>query len=138
MANSDNVLRGGLTPKHVDVPELLRVLTFSDGPVLVLTPRIEGIEKVYDTPATEFRLSRIDLDATRAFRTENRRGPEILLCTTGTVTAHTTAGAPEVLRKGDSIFVPANSGSFDLSGAGSVFRATVGELSRPTGSPGTL
>ena len=128
MANSDNVLRGGLTPKHVDVPELLRVLTFSDGPVLVLTPRMEGIEQVYDTPATEFRLSRIDLDATRAFRTENRRGPEILLCTTGTVTAHSATGT-EVLRKGDSIFVPANSGNYDLSGAGSVFRATVGELS---------
>jgi len=129
MANSDNVLRGGLTPKHVDVPELLRVLTFTTGPVLVLTPRIEGLEQVYDTPAAEFRLSRIDLDAARAFRAEGRRGPEILLCLSGTVTAHAAAGVSEELRKGDSIFVPANSGSYDLSGAGSVFRASVGELS---------
>jgi mannose-6-phosphate isomerase len=44
MANSDNVLRGGLTPKHVDVPELLRVLDFDAEPPPVLTgwPRGRG------------------------------------------------------------------------------------------------
>jgi mannose-6-phosphate isomerase len=38
MANSDNVLRGGLTPKHVAVPELLRTLTFHAGPIERLRP----------------------------------------------------------------------------------------------------
>jgi mannose-6-phosphate isomerase len=128
MANSDNVLRGGLTPKHVDVPELLRVLTFSDGPVSVLTARIDGLEKVYDTPASEFCLSRIDIDTERTFRAAKRRGPEILLCMTGTVTARAIEGSSRVMHKGDSIFVPANAGSYDLGGAGSVFRATVGDL----------
>jgi mannose-6-phosphate isomerase len=126
MANSDNVLRGGLTPKHVDVPELLRVLTFTDGPVTVLTPRTDGVEEVYDTPAAEFRLSHIDLDADRVFRAANRRGPEILLCMSGAVTACATDGLSCELHKGESIFVPASSGTYDVSGTGSVFRATVG------------
>src|SRR4029078_1389934 len=64
MANSDNVLRGGLTPKHVDVDELLRVLTFSDGPVTVLTPTTsqDGMETVYETVAPEFSVSVLGLD----------------------------------------------------------------------------
>lgn len=61
MANSDNVLRGGLTPKHVDVPELLRVLDFRpiDAPVLV--PKGPA-PAWFDTPAPEFRLGAIVFD----------------------------------------------------------------------------
>ena len=52
MANSDNVLRGGLTPKHVDVPELLRVLDFTPASEALRPRRSEdGMELVYDTPA---------------------------------------------------------------------------------------
>ena len=61
MANSDNVLRGGLTPKHVDVPELLRVLDFTpateDDAAPADHPRTAS-ELVYDTPAPEFAVSR--------------------------------------------------------------------------------
>ncbi len=57
MANSDNVLRGGLTPKHVDVPELLRVLDFSCGDMPVLRGDRCGNRWVYRTPAPEFELS---------------------------------------------------------------------------------
>ena len=62
MANSDNVLRGGLTPKHADVPELMRVLDFgnADVPVLDGDPSTMPGEWVYPTPAAEFRLSRFD------------------------------------------------------------------------------
>ncbi|HEY5882264.1 MAG TPA: mannose-6-phosphate isomerase, class I, partial [Nakamurella sp.] len=61
MANSDNVLRGGLTPKHVDVPELMKVLDFSPGDVQILhgDPGLAG-ERVYRTPTPEFRLSRLE------------------------------------------------------------------------------
>src|SRR5690349_8462231 len=53
MANSDNVLRGGLTPKHVDVPELLRVLDFAPVSNATLHPATseDGTETVYETPA---------------------------------------------------------------------------------------
>ena len=60
MANSDNVLRGGLTPKHVDVPELMKVLDFPPVTSRCCTaiPVCTG-EAVYPTPALEFRLSRL-------------------------------------------------------------------------------
>ncbi|MCV7084319.1 mannose-6-phosphate isomerase, class I, partial [Mycolicibacter hiberniae] len=63
MANSDNVLRGGLTPKHVDVPELLRVLDFSPAAEkhLHVETVTDGAETRYRTPAKEFALSRFDL-----------------------------------------------------------------------------
>ena len=58
MANSDNVLRGGLTPKHVDAPELLKVLIFESSPIEVLQPKkIQATETVFPTPAEEFILS---------------------------------------------------------------------------------
>ena len=64
MANSDNVLRGGLTPKHVDVPELLRVLDFTPASDDVAASQIttDGIELVYDTPAPEFAVSVLCID----------------------------------------------------------------------------
>lgn len=62
MANSDNVLRCGLTPKHVDVPELLKVTLFEPGDPGILRPEGNG-EEVYETPIDEFRLSRFVLAA---------------------------------------------------------------------------
>lgn len=120
MASSDNVLRGGLTPKHVDVPELLSVLDFVAGPVKVLTPR-GAPEAVYDTPAPEFRLSRCEV---RAPLTLERRGPDILLCTAGRVTVR--AGTSLTLEQGAAAFVAWADGPMQLEGAGVVFRATVG------------
>ena len=61
MANSDNVMRGGLTPKHVDVAELLAILDFTPGvPALVeLVEESAGVWR-YRTPAPEFALWRIE------------------------------------------------------------------------------
>jgi len=62
MANSDNVLRGGLTPKHVDVEELMHTLSFESGNTPVLRgDRVSSTETVYRTSAEEFELSRIEL-----------------------------------------------------------------------------
>ncbi|MDF2694614.1 MAG: Mannose-6-phosphate isomerase [Labilithrix sp.] len=117
MASSDNVLRGGLTKKHVDVPELLRVLDFGAGPARVLRPRaIDEHESVWDTPAREFRLSRLLVDGAVA---RSVRGPEILLVTTGAV--H-TGGL--TLATGASAFVPAATQQYTLEGSATVFRAT--------------
>ena len=74
MANSDNVLRGGLTPKHVDVPELLRVLDFAAEPPPVLHGAADGGWVRYDTPAEEFLLRRFDGDG-RGRRRRARRRP---------------------------------------------------------------
>ncbi|MEV6134580.1 mannose-6-phosphate isomerase, class I [Nocardia sp. NPDC051990] len=86
MANSDNVLRGGLTPKHVDVPELLRVLDFEaiDLPVVLPEPAGDGSMR-YRTPAPEFALRRFDLTAGSGQVPLTSTGPGIVLCTAGTV-----------------------------------------------------
>ncbi|MFH8471057.1 mannose-6-phosphate isomerase, class I [Streptomyces sp. NPDC017936] len=120
MANSDNVLRCGLTPKHVDVPELLRVVRFEPADPAVLRPEAapDG-EEVYETPTDEFRLSRYVLPEGAAPRDLTLPTPQILLCTAGAVHAdgHT-------LTPGHSVFVPAGEKA-EVSGAGTVFRATV-------------
>ncbi|MEU3536445.1 mannose-6-phosphate isomerase, class I [Streptomyces murinus] len=120
MANSDNVLRCGLTPKHVDVPELLRVVRFEAGDPGVLRPEAapDG-EEVYETPIDEFRLSRYALAEGGAAHDLTRDTLQILLCTAGSV----RAGEHE-LGPGQSVFVPAGEQA-GISGAGTVFRATV-------------
>ncbi|MFJ4781000.1 mannose-6-phosphate isomerase, class I [Streptomyces sp. NPDC088762] len=118
LANSDNVLRAGLTPKHVDVPELLKIVKFEPGDPHVLRPEGDG-EEVYETPIEEFRLSRFVLAPGAAARTIPADAPQILLC---------TAGSPHLgeltLVPGDSVWVKAGEKA-ELSGTGTVFRATV-------------
>ncbi|MET7438147.1 mannose-6-phosphate isomerase, class I [Streptomyces sp. NPDC004082] len=120
MANSDNVLRCGLTPKHVDVPELLRVVRFEAGDPGVLRPEAapDG-EEVYETPIAEFRLSRYVLPESTAPHDLTRPTPQILLCTAGSVRADGITLSP-----GESVFVPAGERA-EVSGPGTVFRATV-------------
>ncbi|MGC0331592.1 mannose-6-phosphate isomerase [Streptomyces sp. SAI-170] len=120
MANSDNVLRCGLTPKHVDVPELLRVVRFEAAEPGVLRPEAapDG-EEVYETPIDEFRLSRYVLPPGGASHDLTRATPQILLCTAGTI----RAGEHE-LTPGASVFVPAGE-TAEVSGTGTLFRATV-------------
>ena len=128
MANSDNVLRGGLTPKHVDPPELLRVLTFADEPIPVLVARGQELEQTYETPAPEFRLSRLDLRDGAVFCADRRDGPEILMCVAGRVVARSTQGAARELAQGAASFVPASDPGYELAGSGTVFRAAVGSI----------
>ncbi len=125
MANSDNVLRGGCTPKHVDVPELLRVLDFRCGPIDLVQPTsTDGVEHVYATPTDEFRLSRLQLRPGGSSRPA-RRGPEILLCTEGSARL-TVGGETLAVPRGASVFVSATDGAYTLEGDGIVFRATPG------------
>ncbi|MEV6565773.1 mannose-6-phosphate isomerase, class I [Streptomyces kronopolitis] len=127
MANSDNVLRCGLTPKHVDVPELLRVVRFEAGDAGVLRPEAVGGEEVYETPIDEFRLSRFVLAPGAAPRPLVSRTPQILLCTAGSVRlrdGESGAAAELTLGPGESAFVPAGE-PLTLAGEGTLFRATV-------------
>ncbi len=116
MANSDNVLRGGLTPKHVDVPALLSVLDFTDGPAKVLRPSGTP-EAIYETPANDFRLSRITLDGEHTLPAGS---PQILLVTEGEL----VAGALP-LKRGNSVFIGADE-TVSLRGQATLFRATPG------------
>ncbi|MEV6806261.1 mannose-6-phosphate isomerase, class I [Streptomyces sp. NPDC051132] len=127
MAASDNVLRCGLTSKHVDVPELLRVLRFSAPPTPVTRPvRGEGGEEVYPAPVDDFRLSRLVVDGPDGPESVHAlpgARPQILVCTEGTVRLAGAAGDEVVLTPGGSVYVPAGE-EITVSGAGTVFRAT--------------
>ncbi|MGH3978225.1 MAG: mannose-6-phosphate isomerase, class I [Pseudonocardiaceae bacterium] len=131
MANSDNVLRGGLTPKHVDVPELLRVLDFAHGPLEVLRGEPAGRhEMAYPTPAAEFRLSRLDWPAGDAtpVRLESLV-PQILLCTAGAVVVRTDDGRSVPLPRGGSMWLAAADPDVTLcpgQGPVQLFRAAAG------------
>jgi len=125
MANSDNVLRGGLTPKHVDVPELLATLVFEPRPPEVLLAERSGPgERVYRTPAREFELALVEVAAGRPFRSSVGRGVEILLGLAGDVLVE--AGTlTRSLRRGQTVLVPASLPGYVLKGAGSLARARV-------------
>jgi mannose-6-phosphate isomerase len=123
MASSDNVLRGGLTPKHVDVPELLQVLDFSSAPAALVPTEQRGGELHYVTPAAEFALSQCSLSA-QAVLLDAPSGPEIVVVTAGS--AFVRRGEQRLeLASGSSVFVPAAGGAYELGGAGTAFRARV-------------
>jgi mannose-6-phosphate isomerase len=127
MANSDNVLRGGLTPKNVDVPELMRVLRFDEGKVDIIHGRDAGNgETVFPTPAEEFELSRIQCGPGEAYQCGQRNGPDILIVVEGEITA-SSHGETLQLKAGESFFAP-QSGSYEIncpSGSAVVFKASV-------------
>jgi mannose-6-phosphate isomerase len=133
MANSDNVLRGGLTPKHVDVPELLRVLDFTPTDESALRPRtsIDGIEVLYHTPALEFAVSLLRLDGRELGHQidapARHDGPQVLLCTEGSVQVHAKSSVL-TLDRGAAAWVAADDGPIRLVAdePASLFRATVG------------
>jgi mannose-6-phosphate isomerase len=125
MANSDNVLRGGLTPKHIDVPELLRVLNFTTGAPRILHPRDTGDgEAVYRQPADEFSLSVITLQADRPVQRQGR-GVEILLCMRAEALITDDRGGRVSLSGGDSVLVPAAVRRYTLQGEGVLYSAHV-------------
>jgi mannose-6-phosphate isomerase len=125
MANSDNVLRGGLTPKHVDVAELMKVLDFATGdvPVLVGDPGMKN-EWVYPTPAAEFRLSR--LEPADEPRDITHDGPQVLLTVDGVIEVGKASGERLTVSRGRSVWIAAGDGPVWVSGTGTAFRATDG------------
>ena len=133
MANSDNVLRGGLTPKHVDVPELLKVLDFTPASEETLRPKtsVDGMETVYETPAPEFSVSVLGIDGDllghEIDAPSRRDGPQILLCTQGSVTVHAKSNVV-TLERGAAAWVSADDGPIRLVAQRptKLFRATVG------------
>jgi mannose-6-phosphate isomerase len=126
LANSDNVVRAGLTAKHIDVPELLKLTDPAvDVPVIRPRPLDAGVT-VYDSPAPEFRLFHADLGPGPV--TLPGGGPRVVLCVSGAVTLGSGASALKVAR-GESCFLSAADGAVTASGPGTVFIASSGLVS---------
>lgn len=125
MAASDNVLRGGLTPKHVDVEELLRVLRFEvlDDPVTRPVDLAPGLV-TWPVPVEDFTLHRAVV-GTGGGATAVRLpggGPRIVLCVQGAVRIDDGV-VPVNLAAGQAAFTPATRGELAVSGEGDVFQA---------------
>lgn len=127
MANSDNVLRGGLTSKRVDVGEVMRVLDFESRDFPILVPRVlPNGEEVYDSPAREFRLSRLRVPGGEMVPGFGEPGCELLLCTEGGLRVEPIGAAKGLeLVSGRSCLVPAEAGPYRVSGSGTLYRACV-------------
>ena len=117
MANSDNVLRGGLTPKHVDVESLLAVVTTEP-----LVPEVQrpvpadGVAR-YHAAAPEFSVRRVDVDGPVSLP----GGPAVVLCVDGVVTTPT-----RTVERGTAAWVTAAEPELALDGRGRVFHVAVG------------
>ncbi|HEX2145044.1 MAG TPA: mannose-6-phosphate isomerase, class I [Glycomyces sp.] len=121
MAASDNVLRGGLTNKRVDVPELLRVLDFRamDEPRAIIEDA--GPVRSWPVPIDDFALRRVELTG-EPLRIEVE-GPRICLSTGGNVTVADDRGEV-ALSRGRAAFSAGTAGPITASGEGELFIAT--------------
>jgi mannose-6-phosphate isomerase len=132
LANSDNVVRAGLTPKHIDVPELLK-LTDPAVPVPVLEPRALGDGVFgYASSAPEFRLYRAELGRGEV-ELPGTWGPRIVLCVDGTAVLRASGDAAAAVRGGDltvargeSCFLSAADGVVTATGPAALFIAASG------------
>jgi len=127
MANSDNVLRGGLTPKHIDVQELMKVLNFEERKVQILEPTIsEDQEHFYCGDAEEFVLSSISVNPTGVYESAVNRSAEIILCTSGAADISDAGNHESIpLKKGTSLFIPAAVQKYIIEGNAVLFKAGV-------------
>jgi mannose-6-phosphate isomerase len=124
LANSDNVVRAGLTGKHIDVPELLKLLDPAVT-VPVLSPRpVADRVTSFDTPAPEFALYVADL-AEEAV-TLPGAGSRIVLCTDGAAALLAGSGESAKLPRGESCFVSAADGPLRATGPAHLFLAAPG------------
>ncbi|MBL7767613.1 MAG: mannose-6-phosphate isomerase, class I [Flavipsychrobacter sp.] len=127
MANSDNVLRGGLTPKHVDVPELMKHVRFVPCiPQLLPATDVQPFEKAFVTPAEDFELHLLELPAKAALELHTAT-TDILLVMEGTLDiTETGTGFKLTQSRGESVLLTAGA-TVKISTAGGcqAFRATV-------------
>ncbi len=118
MADSDNVVRGGLTSKHVDAAALVQIVDGAASEPPVQRPEPAGGVVTYRTAAAEFSLRRFDVDGSSGLAA----GPAVLLCTEGCVEANGVT-----MDRGAAAWSSALEPHVALEGRGTVFCATVGD-----------
>jgi mannose-6-phosphate isomerase len=127
MANSDNVLRGGLTPKHIDVPELLKHTRFEPvHPKILGGESVHGgLETIYHSPAPDFVVSRIAMQGDQRYE-HTSEATEIMLVMEGAAEITETGGETISLHKGQSVVTYYNTSySIESNGGVVIFKASV-------------
>ncbi|WP_149203049.1 mannose-6-phosphate isomerase, class I [Actinotalea subterranea] len=125
MASSDNVLRAGLTSKHVDITELLANVDYVAAPPIRIAPEIfHGATRVFYAPVDDFELSVTTVDDADRHPLPGR-GPRILLCLDGELTITAAGDGGITLKRGESAFASALDGPLSVWGRGSLVQADV-------------
>lgn len=128
MANSDNVIRGGLTPKYIDIDELLKILTFESTIPDIFYP-VQGVVNglsICQSPAKEFELSIINRYQHEIETDIRMRSIEILFCAEGNLFLKTRGQETGFqLSLGESCMITADVGAYYINGEGKAFRAMV-------------
>lgn len=122
MANSDNVLRAGLTPKHMDITELAKCTQFTEKPAstLLLTPKITDDALLFPVPVTDFKFA--IYPQPKQCRV-NVSSAQILLAIDHDATLTAADGQSITIHKGESVFIPAYTEYYQLSSLGRVAKA---------------
>lgn len=122
MANSDNVLRAGLTPKYMDVPELVACTRCVPMPLetLLLAPQVDNGVEYYPIPVPDFKFSVYQQPQALVLCTDSA---EILLAIDAPLTIAHTDGETLTVAKGESVFIPANTGEYSVTSNGKFARA---------------
>ncbi|MDB9823200.1 mannose-6-phosphate isomerase, class I [Deltaproteobacteria bacterium] len=128
MANSDNVIRGGLTKKHIDVPELMNILDFTPHTPDTLIPEgNDQLEAFYPVTADEFMLSVVSLNRKDSiYRSPHSRSAEIMICIEGDgyITDQHNKDLLKI-HKGTSLFIPAAVEQYLIQGEAIIYKASV-------------
>lgn len=124
MAGSDNVLRGGLTEKHIDVDELIRVVSFAAGelPRVLPTQLAPGLVQ-YKCAVDDFVLYRAEPSGQLVLADLNLPGESIILCTAGEIAVSDSLGERLVLTRGEAAYLSGEAKFFTLAGAGTAYLA---------------
>ncbi len=127
MANSDNVLRGGLTHKKVDLHNLIKILKFDNTGLIKVQPKYSKDEYIYQTSAEEFQLSKIVTKEKDPFVNSDIQSAEIILCTEGRGSIKWSGSILE-LKHGESVFVPFSISEYSIEGSMELYKVVI-----PTG-----
>lgn len=125
MANSDNVIRGGLTGKHVDVNELTKILKFKSLKNKIILPEENKNEGIYKTPAEEFSLSVISVRMENSYKSLKKRSAEIVLCIDGKAVINDSENRRLDISKGESVVIPASVKEYLIAGNAVLYKAAV-------------
>lgn len=132
MANSDNVLRLGLTPKFKDVKNILKVLDFKEGEIPFVEPAVDGCKKIYQTLPDEFAVAKIKLSEDESVMIDDFNSPAILLVMEGNG-ALRNGDINTTIKKGQSFLLPASIKNFEITALNNceMFAAYVPQLPVP-------
>ena len=121
MAASDNVIRGGLTSKHIDKAELRNITDFSELAEPKVSPKklAEGLVE-YPVTAPEFRVYRAQISGANLLADIDLPAAAVIVCVSGEIAVGTSLEEREVLKKGEVVFV-SEAKKFSLSGSGDAF-----------------